>query len=319
VVAIFLFLFISKRKAYWFISVTAILGLVSFVVIRKIFPLYYEYSILHHIVIAGPSVSTSRMEEQTNSFLSYYWVVGLLYFFYLYKMASVFDLQRLKEIRLVPFKLKDPFIRHASLNIFDVGVIFMAFILTFWLGKHEGNIYTYYGELLLPFLLFLIVPKFDELFNVGLHRTVIQLLVLAFCVFPFRLNYQQDYASWNNAFSVLSQYAANCENIYDATPLAAMYKIEHNVSPVYNNGQIEYAQTAIPNQETFFGRISTVPVGYLDRKLLEWNNGIQRNIDERVFDCIFIEERPQLENYEEKIKIQYILGRAVYLLVPRGH
>jgi hypothetical protein len=75
-------------------------------------------------------------------------------------------------------------------------------------------------------LLYLIVPKIDELFKIGLQRNLIQLLILALCVLPFRVNYFIYYSPWNEAFSTLSHYASQCNNIYDETPLAALYKIE---------------------------------------------------------------------------------------------
>lgn len=316
VVAAFLFLFVSKQKAYLFVAAVAALGLTSFIVIRSFFPLYYEYSILHHIAISAPSINASRMEEQTSTFLGYYWVIFLLYFFYLYKTASALDLSQLKEIRLSPIKLKEPFLRYASVELFGVGVIFAIVTLIFWLGNHGGNIYTYYGELLLPFLLYFTIPKIDSLFKFDVHRAFIQVLILLFCVFPFRLNYEQDYSSWYESFTTLSQYAAQCENIYDETPLAAVYKIENKISPVYNNGQIEYAQTVIPDRETIFGRLSTAPNEYLDQQLFKWNDEIENGIKNQEFDCIFSDNKQKIENYTEVAKIPFVLGWTIFVRVP---
>ncbi|MDX9991909.1 MAG: hypothetical protein RBS68_07635 [Anaerolineales bacterium] len=316
VVAVFLFLFVSKQKAYLFVAAVAALGLTSFIAIRSFFPLYYEYSILHHIVISATSINTSHMEEQTSTFLGYYWAIFLLYFFYLYKRALALDLSRLKKIRLSPIQPKEPFIRYASVELFDIGIIFAIVTLTFWLGNHGGNTYTYYGELLLPFLLYFTIPKIDELFKFDLHRVLIQVFILAFCVFPFRLNYEQDHSSWKESFALLSQYAAQCENIYDESPLAAVYKIENKISPVYNNGQIEYAETAIPDRTTIFGRLSKAPDEYLSQQLFKWNAGIENNIKNQEFDCIFSDDKQQIENYTEVMKIPSLLGWTIYVRVP---
>ena len=311
----FLYFCVSKQKGYLFIAATIILGLVSFSVIRSIFPLYYEYSILHHINMSGNS--TAYMENESISFLRYYWVMCLLYLFYLYKTVSAFGLRKFKEIRLMPFGLKEPFIPCTSIDIFGMGMILSVVILTFWLGKHNGNTYTYYGELLLPFLLYVIIPGIDKLFKIDLHRALIHLLILAFCVFPFQVNYSTDYTSWNEAFSTLSQYAERCDNLYDETPLVALYKIEHNIFPLYNNGQIEYAQTVIPNREVISGRISVIPTEYLNQRLLEWNNSIESSIQKRAFDCIFSENEREIKDYKQIAKVENVLGRTIYIRVSR--
>lgn len=316
VIAAFLFLFVSKRKGYFFIAAVITLGLVSFSVIRIFFPLYYEYSILHHVEIATNSVS--YMENQSYDFLRYYWVLCSLYLFYLFTTVSAFSLKRLKEIRLVPTKSREPFICGVSADLFDIGILFAVFILTFWLGRHIGNEYTYYGELLLPFLIYLIVPKIDEIFKINLHRNLVQMLLLALCVFPFRVNYVRDFTPWNESFSVLSNYADQCKNILDETPLAAMYKIDHNMFPVYNSGQTNYAQTVIPDRETILGRISLVPADVLNQRLLEWNNAIESGIQRQEFDCIFSGSNQEIGNYKLVAKIGNVLGKTVYFRVPRA-
>ena len=149
-----------------------------------------------------------------------------------------------------------------------------------------------------------------------MHRALIQILILVFCVFPFRLNYEQNYSSWNESFATFSQYAAQCENIYDETPLAAVYKIEKNISPVYNNGQIEYAETAIPDRATIFGRLSTAPNENLNQQLFKWNAEIENSIKNQEFDCIISDDKQNIENYTEAAKIPFVLGWTVYVRVP---
>jgi hypothetical protein len=314
VVSVYLILFVSKQKGFLFIAATITLGLVSFLTIRCFFPLYYEYSIMRGALSVG---TTAYMVKQSKDFLGYYWILCFLYLFYLHKTFSVFGFRRLIEIRLMPFNLKAPFIRGGSVDLFNVGIIVSVLILTFSLGRNDGNIYTYYGELLLPFLLYLIIPKINELFKINLHQNLIQVLILAFCVFPFRVNYSTDFTSYQNAFSVLSQYADRCTNIYDETPLIALYKIEHKMYPVYNNGQIEYAQSVIPDRENIFGKLSVLPAELFDQQLLEWNNDIESSIKNQKFDCIFTENEQEIKNYKLVERIENVLGRTIYVQVPR--
>jgi hypothetical protein len=322
VVAVFLFFFVSKQKGWLFITAVITLVLVSFFLVSRFFPLYFEYSIFHHITMGKEIVlidhndsAALHMEDQSYKFFGYYWTLCLLYLFYLFKSVSTFSSRRLKEIRLVPFNIQEPFIRNASVDLFDIGLIVAILILTFGLGRHDGNHYTYYGELLLPFLLYLIVPKIDELFKITLHRNVIQILILAFCVFPFRLNYIKNFEPLSEAFSTLSHYADQCKNIYDETPLAALYKIEHNMFPVYNNGQTAYAWSVIPERGDIFEKISVAPVGFLDQRLLEWNDAIKNRIENQEFDCIISQSNQEINNYIRVAKINRVLGRTIYVYV----
>ncbi len=107
VVAVYLYFFVSKQKGYIFIATTLALGLVSFLVIRSFFPLYYEYSIMHHITVAGDY--PTLMEEQTLFFLFFYWVLFLIYLFHLYKEFRTFGLKRLKKSGLCHLIFKSLF------------------------------------------------------------------------------------------------------------------------------------------------------------------------------------------------------------------
>jgi hypothetical protein len=322
VVAVFLFFFVSKQKGYFFITAVLTLVLASFFLIRRFSPLYFEYSILHHIALGKESVlldhnerATFFMIAQSYKFFGYYWILCFLYLFYVYKSISAFNPRRIKDIHLSPFNIHEPFIRNASVNIFDIGIIVAVLILSLGLGRHDGNQYTYYGELLLPFLLYLIIPKIDELFKITLHRSVIQILILAFCIFPFRLNYIKNFMLWDEAFSTISQYADRCDNIYDETPFAAIYKIEHNMYPVYNNGQTGYGWTVITNRGNILDKISVVPVELLDQRLLDWNDAISESIKDQEFDCIFSQSKQEITNYVQAGKINRVLGRTIYFYV----
>jgi len=314
VVAIYLIFFVSKKKGFMFVAMAFAIGLFSFLVIKRYFPLYYEYSILHHVTIVGSN--RSHMEMQAKLFLRYFWMLCILYLIYIYKMISDFGLKRLKEVRLKRMNFEDPIINGGSEGLFNVGIIVTALILTFILGRHQGNLYTYYGELLLPFLLFLIIPKIDELLKGDLLRYLFQALILVFCIFPFYENYITDFDSYQNAFLKVYKYADHCSNIYDETPLVALYKIEHKMKPIFNNGQIEYAWSAIPDKETTLGKFSTLPIEDLNQRLLEWNNGIDSSIKNQKFNCIFTEYEQAIEKYEQIAEIENVLDRTIYVWVP---
>jgi len=188
------------------------------------------------------------------------------------------------------------------------------------MGLHGGNFYTYYGELLLPFLLFLTIPKLDELLKLDLIRYCYQGVILIFCIFPFKNKFiYADFISYQHAFSILYEYADQCQNIYDATPLIAVYKIENNMFPVFNNGQNIYTRSVIPDKNTALGKLSKFSVEELDWQLLEWYDRIENDIQKQRFDCIFAEPGQSFANYERKAEIDGILERTVNIWVPQNH
>jgi len=303
VIAVYLFLFISKQKGLTFAS--------------EYFPLYYEYSILHHL-IAGEGVNTrgvSHLIMQSKHFFKYYWILLFLFLYHVFKVISNISLDQLKKIRFKPLILTEPFITFFPVDIYSIGIFLSAAILTLWLGKNYGNVYTYYGELLLPFLLFLIIPKIDEWFKNGLSRNLCLLSILLLCVLPFSVNYGGDFSGWRESYRTLERYYKDCSNVYDQTSFAALYKIEHNMHPVYNNGQVAYALSVIPNTETFPGKISEVPVELLEQRLFEWNSNIEHNLENQTFDCIF-SIKEIYDQYDQAAVIKNVTGSKIIFQVP---
>lgn len=313
VIALYLFLFISKRRGLIFISAVTIMTGITFLVIRSFFPLYYEYSVLHHI--EETVTTTSYLELQIRLFLRNYWILILLYLVSVYKIFSTLGIKRLKQIHLVLNDFEEPLIRGGSLNLFDTGIIVSVIILTLVLGQSTGNDYTYFGELLLPFLVYSTIPKIDILFNDNWQQRLIQVILLVFCVFPLRTNYITDFAAYQDPFIELSKYADRCTNIYDETPLVALHKLGYRMNPIYNNGHSEYAESVIPDKETFLGRLSNLPYQSFNQRLLEWNELIESKINSQKFDCIFSESEQEIRNYKKMAQIENVLGRTIYFFI----
>jgi hypothetical protein len=201
-------------------------------------------------------------------------------------------------------------------DLFDVGIFVSGFFLTFSLGRLNGNEYTYYGELLLPFLLYKIIPKIDDIFKIELYKTLIQLLILALCVFPFRVKYNTNFKLNQEAFTSLYQYADRCPTIYDGTPLLAMYKIDQKMYPLYNNGHVEYDWSIDPAR-TIFGKLSALPPSFFHQRQKEWDNNIASKIKNQEFTCIFTEKTQEIDNYKLAGKIDNVLKQTINVWVPR--
>jgi c-di-AMP phosphodiesterase-like protein len=216
----------------------------------------------------------------------------------------------------MPFNVRTPLIHGFTIDLFDVGVLISGFILTFSLGKHNGNVYTYYGELLLPFLLYSIIPKIDDIFKIKQYKALVQLLILVLCIFSFRVKYTTNFKSNQEAFTSLYQYADSCPTIYDETPLIAMYKIDQKMYPLYNNGHVEYAWTIDPAR-TIFGILSAHPTNFFNQSQAKWNDNITSKIKNQEFACIFTDKTQEIDNYQQVGKIDNVLGQTINVWVPR--
>ena len=87
------------------------------------------------------------------------------------------------------------------------------------------------------------------------------------------------------------------------------------MSPVYNNGHVQYARTLIPNIETIPGRISNIPAEFLEQRLFEWNSKIEHNINNQKFDCIF-SRNEVIEHYKQVALIENASGWKVIVQIP---
>jgi len=313
VIAIYLFLFISKRNAIHFIAVFSIFSLISYLVILKFFPLYLEYSVLHHLIAGGYSKSTAHLLAQTKDFIKYFWILLLLFVYHIYKKVTG---KKGSQLHLDFKTYSKPLINSFIIDSYTVGVLLSSILLAVWLGKHAGNVYTYFGELLLPLLLYTVIPKIDEWCKNTTYRNFLLVSVLIFCVLPLSRQYSSNFSAWSKSYNKLEQIYNGCSNAYDQTALASLYKIENYIHPVYNNGHVEYAPTVIPDKDSLMGRLFNVPAEEMEAQLEAWNNNIKINIENRKFDCIFSIDETYIQ-YTKVDTIENATGWVISVLVPR--
>lgn len=316
VVFIYLFLFVSKKKACVFIMAIVLFGSSSYIIIWHFFPLYYNYSFIHHLAVVEGK--TSFMVMQTLSFIKFYWLILLCCLLYLLKIITKVDFGLIRQVKINLKEFDSPFVIGFHLDVFTIGIIVSILLLSIFLGKNTGNFYTYYGELLLPFLLYFIIPKVDNLFEKKIFCNLLQIALIPFCVFPFYINYITDFNSYLKTFNLVSHYADQCKNIYETTPLMALYKIDHDMFPIYNNGQSEYYWTTSTNSDNMMEKFSLVTEREFNQRLLIWDNYIAYNIRNHKFDCIFTESGEVINGYQQIQIFRNVLGRSIYLFVPNS-
>ena len=317
IIAIYLFLFVSKQKGLLYVLYTAVLGAGSFLVFCHFFPMYYNYSIIHHLSMYN-DYNIEHMVMQSRDFFRFFWPLCLFLLIALHKKISNFDFRALLNKKMFSLKWKDPLILSFKLDFWIIGLVGSALILTFWLGRHSLSYYAYYCELLLPYLVFLVIPEVDHYFSNYPHQVMMQIILLGFCVLPFRSRFQLNSDASRQGFDQLFAQAGQCTNIYDMTPIAGVYKLENKMAPIYNNGQTEYAWSVFPKNISFAGKYSIITDQEIQQRLDEWEKGIFGAIERQEFDCIISEVNDPIENYSITAEIPGVLGMKLYLFTPQS-
>lgn len=315
VIAVHLFLFVSKKKGLFFAALVATLWLGSLAAARYFFPLYYEYSILHHLVVE--STSLDNLLEEAGLFFQYYWPLFFLFLFIFAKRISI----KLKgKSGHVDVKHPEqPLISGISSSFTDTGAFVSLTLLVFVLGGHSGNSYIYFGQLLLPFLLYSLVPGIERVLSNTLQMRTAQIFILLFTALPFPAHYATDFEDYSKSFASVYERARECENIYDITPLAAMVKLENGYEPVYSNGHRSFAASIIPDPATWAGRFSSIPPEEFESNLMEWNLMTGQRLRDQFFDCVFTDSDMSLKDiagYQKTLEWMSLDGLKIFLWEP---
>ena len=185
------------------------------------------------------------------------------------------------------------------------------------MGGHKGNFYVYYAHLLLPFLVFKVILIIENGIKVNSLRSIMNLFILFFCVFPFSRTYQIDFQARSVKMEQLWQLANGCTNIYEENPILAVYKLEHSMSPIYHNGQNDKASLVDTKKTTVFGHLSVYSTEDYILQLEKWNARINQSLENKDFDCVFSSHIKVLEGYhKDGIVIKGIRNQDIVKFVP---
>ncbi len=313
-IALTLFLFHSKLKSLLYILFTALFGVGSFLLVCHFFPMYYNYSIIHHLNMFGGN-STKHMFMQTRDFFLYFWPLVFFALIILYKKLFAFDFKAVFQRSSYTLRFASPLITGYRLDFWIIGLMGAAAVLTFWLGHHGLSYYSYYVELLLPYLVFLVIPELEPLLPKYAQRFLALLFIMGFCLLPFKARYVLDARVASMGYQQLFGYAEQCNNIYDTNPLAAVYKLNRDIRPIYNNGQTEYASSVFSRDAGFMGRFSIIPDQQIEERLTAWNQSIEQSLRDQQFDCIISQTRDPFIQYEITETLE-VPGSPLFIFKP---
>lgn len=319
IIAIYLFLYRSKGKSILFILAGIFFALISHLVLRIVLPTHYDITMTQFF--SDISYTSSWMIRQTQFFFNYYWILLIMYLLNLsivvFTLVSAFLKQKISQKNSTIFRSSIIDSQGFHFDIFDIGILVTALVLTVSMGGHKGNFYVYYAHLLLPFLVFKVILIIDQVIKINSLRCIVNMLILAAIVYPFSQTYQVDFKSRSKKMEHLWQLAGSCSNIYEQNPTLAVFKLERKMSPIYDDGQNFYAGQVNTYTKTLFGGISVYSTKEYLSQLEKWNEKIQQGIENQEFDCIFSSEFQEIEGYREAGRvIQGVRGHDVIKFVP---
>jgi hypothetical protein len=151
-VATYVFLFISKKKALWYAGGSLLVLAVSAILVNKIFEAYFLNVVFSHI--ADTNSIYSYMVGQFIKFARDYWALLFIGFIAVIQFLAMSS-NYWKNLRISLLPIGDPFFSQ-SLDFNFFTLIITTALIYFSLGRHNGTYQDYYYQLLTPFLVILI-------------------------------------------------------------------------------------------------------------------------------------------------------------------
>ncbi|MCK5632267.1 hypothetical protein KAH94_00800, partial [bacterium] len=254
---VYLFLFVSKKKALIYFVLSVFLSVVSVLVVNSIFDVYFANCFFNHMTVAG-----KNFESMIRQFKTYFHetqgVVILFGLLLLLSFVNMFRgniskghgfLDKLKKYFSVFnfFDINKPLIRvDFDLNLFCV--LSSSILLYSWLGLHDAQWMAYFYQLLTPFLLIFVFTKFSR------KKWLVVLSVILVCFNIFKLNARScinrdlDRTPWEQISTIISKY----KNVLHH-PMTDTIILEQD-KKLYFSGQTEYFQYGAIRQGFWAGK-----------------------------------------------------------------
>ena len=243
VMASYLFLFVSKKKAVLYGFLLLIFLIISIELVNHIFPAYFDNCFFAAINM-GPSWSSMiRLHEQINLYTSLHkWVFILMGIFFIgYGIKALRDSRNKIKKNILKiffsfqlFKFKEPLIKLNFPLIVYAGLC-SSFVLYMSLGRHSGAMLWYFFQLLSPFILIGAAWIFSR-------WAYWPLLCVPFLIYNlYIMTSDQNYKCFNEnlqGWSEVSKIIRTHHCILNS-PLIAPLLIEQH-KEVFDNGQAEY-------------------------------------------------------------------------------
>ncbi|MBK9924460.1 MAG: hypothetical protein IPP66_04130 [Anaerolineales bacterium] len=282
VVAMYTFVFVSKRKAIgyslFFITIFTIL----FLGVRYVFKLYFINTVLSNLSNASRSSARllGQLIEIGVEFYPVILLISLLLFFNFPNFSAAHAFLKGLSSRLSFLQFDAPLLK-IDFNYFAFIFLFCFSAFISVLGLHTGNYMTYAYQLMLPPFILWVCHKLNSKNRfsiIAFGLLLVNLLILENILLKPAFLRQRDSAAWRALYT----YVANTRSAVNS-PVVTSALIEAGVLPV-DSGQTEYYYNvdSYANNKLFGPVYETFEAnGAAYRKI------IQQAVISRQFDRIF--------------------------------
>jgi len=247
IVASYLFLFVSKKRSVFFVAQFLFLFVISFLIVRSVFPLYFINTIVGNI--SNTYRAFEHLVEQLVLLLLYFYpalILALLVFFRWWLSKRERPSVSHKRGALFNFVVWDqPMVAYSDGYIFySLVCSLLAFL--FILGPHVGTSMSYAYQLVVPLFF---IWLFQRISLDAKFANVIALVIL-FNLYIFgqktispNILRQEDPKKWMRLINTV----ASTSNILNS-PVVTSNVVELGLNPV-DSGQTNYFYAVEPYQE----------------------------------------------------------------------
>lgn len=302
--ALYIFLFLSKKKSLIFSAGASCLFLTSAILIHIFMPYYFFNTILFHLKNARYLTSHLILQIQEFSYLNF----GLIFLMAMFAGWKVATIRKIQWERFFPvpkhlFDWKKG-VFQIPLNYWTVLLAFSVIVVVGKFGGHDGNFLSYFVELIGPLLIIVTALVWKQFPNKAISGLCIAgtLCILIARTSQFGIedkkSIDDNWTEWKGIINV-------CNDVYVPGPFA---RIAHeNGSKVYDAGHGEYFTKPITK---FMIPTFPDPRPVFNAYLHE----LERKITGKEFDCIVRIKNYASYDYLYTGHLSYFIGQNYDLI-----
>lgn len=314
IVAAYLFLFVSKKKGFWYGFLTLLSLFLTCILVRKIFECYFLHTVFNSFSNASNSNSVDWMLYQIFRFVKIFLPIGVMYLILITSRASAKEKGGNKEPisfwRSFIFSHPEKPFTEKKLNYFVFSFWISTIVIIVLLGENHGNNMVYLFQLMAPPL---IIFTFQQLASHYQTASItVPLVLINLTVLCFGVLYPNNPEPYSSAWDTLNSYVESSERVLNS-PLLVSKMIQENLLPV-DSGSSEYYFSTKQYPTNYF-----VPdYQLIEQQGVNYRNEIEKQVENQYYDRIMITEDYSPFCRIEIIEENYELIDRVNLYLPQS-
>lgn len=316
IVAVYVFLFISKKRGFWYGLITLLFIVISIFVVNDVFECYFLHTVINSSSIAGESGSIAYLLRQLFRFVRVLWPIGAVYLIHLIhgkeNIGTKKEPLRTPFIKFVNFRnANQPLLTRHKIGYFEMSFLIGTAAIVFLLGQHRGNYMVYLFQLMAPPFILLIFQRLNSKYIFS--QITVPLIIVNLAILCFSLLYPNNPQPYVTAWDTLNRYVESSENILNS-PLLVAKMIQENMTPI-DSGSSEYFYRTQPYKGNYFAPTFQI----VEQQGIQYKESLEKKVRNKYFDHIMI-----TENYSPFISYEilaeyYTLIDSVPLYLPQSN